>query len=170
MYNTVTWTVYLSITLHVYTDSKVDIHLHIANCWLACMQLASCGQCCLRDLLKFTDGGWTMRGASDPWLKPLEGVPLWIDSMVWRPECIRTQRTQNKFVIVHHYDIVCLSVYLGVRISAVQIPSHYPAPVASLSAWSFPLTALSFTVSRACISSLSVHMEAWVHQTTENIK
>ena len=44
--------------------------------------------------------------------------------MVWRPEFIRTQRTQNKFVIVRHYDIVCLLVYLGARISAVQIPSH----------------------------------------------
>ena len=41
--------------------------------------------------------------------------------MVWRPERIRTQRTQNKVVIVHHY--VCLSVYLGGRMLAVQIPS-----------------------------------------------
>ena len=54
--------------------------------------------------------------------------------MVPRPECISIQRTQNNFVIVHHY--VCLSVYLGARISAVQFPSR--TGLSPLSAWPFP--------------------------------
>ena len=52
----------------MYNDFNVDMHMHHYNYRLACMQLASCGQCCMRDhlnLLLGEGGGWTMRGQHD---------------------------------------------------------------------------------------------------------